>query len=148
MQKSFSTGLRNAVASDVSLRDALSGCVIKEYSGPVPASADAPLSGNTLLCTYTADGVAGAGISWESAPVDGALIKLASEQWQGNAVASGTSSFFRICKPADTGASSTTAIRIQGDVAVGGAFLNKTNGTSVASGSPQAILSFSLAVAG
>jgi hypothetical protein len=148
MQKSFSTGLRNAVASTGSLRSTLSGCVIKVYSGPLPASADAALSGNTLLCTYSADGVENAGISWESAPIDGALIKLASEQWQGNAVATGTASFVRICQPADTGASSTTAVRIQGDVGVGGAFLNLTNGTSMASGAPQAILSFSLAVAG
>lgn len=146
MQISRSTGFRNAVLVTGSVTGVLAGAVLKVYSGTMPASADAALSGNTLLCTYSGDGVPSAGLEWEATPISGALLKKASQAWSGNAVSSGTATFFRLEMPADTGASSTSAVRIQGDVALANALLNLTNGVTFASGAPQAIQSFVLSL--
>lgn len=48
----LSTALRNSMASDMSLRRALSGGSLDIYTGAQPASADAAATG-TLLCTLT-----------------------------------------------------------------------------------------------
>ena len=146
MQISRSTGFRNAVLGTGSVTGVLAGAVLKVYSGTMPASADAALSGNTLLCTYSGNGVPAAGLEFEATPINGALLKKASQSWSGNAVASGTATFCRFEMPADTGASSTSAVRIQGDVALANAMLNLTNGVTFASGAPQAIQSFVLSL--
>lgn len=52
MTARYSTGLRNFLAREGGIADALSNGIIEIYSGPQPASADAAPSG-TLLCTLT-----------------------------------------------------------------------------------------------
>jgi hypothetical protein len=55
MTMRLSTGLRNFLAKEGGLGDALSGGIIEIYTGPQPASADAAPTG-TLLCTITSAG--------------------------------------------------------------------------------------------
>jgi hypothetical protein len=49
----FSTALRNQILASQGLKQAMSNCVLKVYTGSQPASADAAPTG-TLLCTYSA----------------------------------------------------------------------------------------------
>lgn len=109
----LSTGARNALAVSVSLRGLLTGNVIRIYGGAVPADADAAIGTAVLLCT-----VSGApnGIEFEAAAQNGAVVKLASQTWQGANVANGTATFCRVCPASDTGSASATAVRMQGTV--------------------------------
>ena len=111
MALKFSTGLRNELATLGSLKSRLDGCVIRIYSGAVPASADAPLSGAVLQCEISNGGTP---VTFAAGPQAGSIIKSPEETWSGVNAASGTVSFFRIVKPADDGASSTSAVRVQG----------------------------------
>ena len=54
----ISTALANHIAVSGSLKDALDGFVIRIYSGPEPATADAAIAAsptNVLLCTLSVD---------------------------------------------------------------------------------------------
>lgn len=119
-----STGLRNFMLSSGSLKQALDGKVIKIYSGPAPISADAALTAdNALLATVSVNGT-GTGITMAAAAENGTLSKNSSEVWSGQVAANGTASFFRMQTAADDGALSTTAVRIQGSIALDGADMN------------------------
>jgi hypothetical protein len=139
----FSTGFRDAVMSTGSVKAALTGGSIKVYSGTPPSTADAALSGNTLLCTITDNGGAG-GLSFETASVDGTLQKLASQTWKGTNAATGTASFFRFVATGDTGASSTTQVRVQGGIGVAGNDMNLAS-TSLVATEEQVIDYFAIA---
>lgn len=116
----LSTGLRAGLAVTGPLRTLLNGSTIKIYAGSVPATADDAVGAATLLCTVSVDGD-GTGITFESTAADGVLVKTAAETWIGTNVADGTAAFFRISPPSDTGAASTTVVRLQGTVGVVGA---------------------------
>lgn len=58
MPSSFSNGLRTAIAQSLITRVG-SGCILKSYSGTVPAGVSAVTGANTLLCTHTSSGVLG-----------------------------------------------------------------------------------------
>lgn len=119
----FSTGLRNGLLVTGALRTLLNGGSIKIYSGAVPASADAEIgAGNTLLVEIKTD--VGGGLTLESAAADGVVTKTLAEIWQGTAANTGTATFFRHVTASDTGASSTTQARIQGQVGVVGQDMN------------------------
>lgn len=142
----LSTGLRNAMlnASGKSFTDALtqgaSGTAgsggtctrINIYSGAEPATADAAATG-TLLCTIT--NTTGVSSDYNLAFLTSTVGILAknTDTWQGTCVASGTAGYFRVIRSPtaasipDTGASSTTEIRLQGDIATSGAVLNLSN---------------------
>lgn len=120
----LSTGLRTHLMVSGSLKSALDGTVIKIYSGVAPASADAALAGNTLLCTITRDGDGVTGLTMENTAVGGVMTKNTSEVWEGEVVAAGEATFFRQCTLADSGAASTTAVRVQGSVATVGGDIN------------------------
>lgn len=122
MAVKLSTGLKDAMLITGPARTALTGAVIRVYSGSVPNSPNDALSGNTLLLEVSLNGV-GTGISWESLTQDGALLKSATELWTGTVIANGVATFFRMVLPSDTGAASITAIRVQGSVGVLGADL-------------------------
>lgn len=122
-----STGLRNYMLATGSLKGALDGKVIKIYNGAEPVTADAALAGNTLLCTITVDGDGATGLTLAAAATGGQITKNTSEVWEGDIVASGTASFFRMETLADAGGSSTSAVRLQGSVANVGADLNFTD---------------------
>ena len=51
-----STGLRNYMLATGSFKQAIEGSVLSIYAGPVPPTADAPITGATLLCTISAGG--------------------------------------------------------------------------------------------
>lgn len=138
----LSTGLRNALLSGGSLKASLDGGEIRIYSGTVPADADASIGSATLLVTIKNGG---SGINFASSAASGVLNKASAETWSGTNAATGTASFFRHVLSADTGASSTSAVRIQGTTAVAGADLNLTS-VSLTSGATQTIDFYSVAM--
>lgn len=123
MGMKISTGLAKAMLDTGSLKANLTGMKLKIYSGTEPATADAALGAAVLLVTISDAGGAGA-LSFEAAAVGNVIEKLASQTWSGTCVASGTASFCRLELASDTGASSSSEIRVQGDVGVAGKFLN------------------------
>lgn len=126
-----STGLRNHVLAVGSVKNALDGCLIKLYGGTAPADADAAASG-TLLATISVNNT-GTPVTFNASADGGVLAKNSGEVWAGAVSASGTCTHYRIVKPGDTGASSTTDIRVQGSVGLIGADLNVSNNVLVAS---------------
>lgn len=117
-----STGFRNATLSTGAI-PALTGKVLKLFSGAIPASADDALAaGVTPLCVVSLNDT-GNGLSF-SAPTGGQVTKNTSEVWSGTITASGTATFFRMEDLTDAGAASTTNIRVQGTVAQDGADMN------------------------
>jgi hypothetical protein len=123
MAMKISTGLAKSLLDTDGLTGSLSGMKLKIYDGTEPATADASLGGATLLVTISDAGGAGA-LSFEAAAVGNVIEKLSSQVWQGTNAASGTASFCRLELASDTGASSSTEVRLQGDVGVAGKFLN------------------------
>ena len=110
----ISTGMQDALL--LALASQLNGTmVLNIYSGTVPATADADLGGATLLRTVSVDST-GSGMSFEATTSGGMLVKSTSEIWAGQNVATGTASFYRIMNIGDTGATTTTAPRLQGSV--------------------------------
>lgn len=126
MSFKVSTGLRNSMLTDDSFAGLMINSKLRIYSGPVPTSADAVLSGATLLCEIS-DNNTGGPLSFEATAVDGALSKLSSQVWSGECVSSGTASFYRLVDNADDGTASTTAARVQGSIGVAGADMNISN---------------------
>ena len=136
----MSTGLQTYITLTGSLRAALASCLVKVYSGAVPASADAALGSAVLLDTYSAGsgGSGGTPGTWDATMVSGALVKTTTETWKdasSGPVATGAASFMRIVLAADDGTASTSQIRVQlttGTVAAD-ALLSNTTYTANAS---------------
>lgn len=137
----LSTALRNYILSSGSLKAALAGGEIRIYAGTVPTTADDSIGSATLLVTIKN---AGAGINFDTTAAAGILAKAPGETWSGVNAATGTAAFFRHVLSADTGASSTTAVRIQGTCAVAGADINLTS-VALTSGATQTIDAYSVA---
>lgn len=137
-----STGLRNALLATSSIKTALDGGEIRIYAGTVPADADAAIGGATLLVTILSGG---SGINFDSTAAAGVLAKDPAETWSAVNVATGTATFYRHVLNADTGASSTSALRLQGTCAVAGADLNLTS-VALTSGATQTIDFYSVAM--
>lgn len=137
MDLKISTGLANAQVASSSLKAALAGAHLYIYAGTMPASADAALPGDAVLLCDVA-GPTGVALNWDATPVNGALMKDSTQVWSGVNVATGTATFFRIALPSDTGTASSTAIRVQGDVATAGAALNLSS-VSLVAGATQSI---------
>jgi len=133
MSIQLSTGIRNYLLDTGGFDAALNGGLLNIYDGTPPAGPDDAISGNTLLCTISVNGLGG-GLNFESAAVAGVLSKAAAETWQGTNAASGNASFFRFYESGGTpGGASTTEKRIQGTVGVAGADLNLSSVALVAS---------------
>ena len=114
----ISDGVRDKILTDV-IAELNSGSVeyvLTIYDGVIPEDANAALASNNALVKITVDGVANAGISFESTPVSGTIVKLASETWEGTVDTSGTATFYRIAPHDDDGTASTSAKRYQGSV--------------------------------
>ena len=122
----LSSGLRDHMLVTGSFKSGLDGGVLRIYAGTVPATADAAVTGNTLLCTIS-NNAAGTGINFETTVSAGVLTKAASETWRGQVVTNGTAAFFRFSAISDDGTSSTTTKRVQGTCAVVGGDLNFSN---------------------
>lgn len=110
----FSTELCRQQAVSGSLKSILDGCVARFYSGPVPASSDSALSGNTLLLELKTS--VGGNLTFEANAEGATLKKALSEIWTGDAVAGGTITFMRLEKPGDTGSGGTESVRVQATV--------------------------------
>lgn len=144
MSMMISTALAKAILDTGSFRGSLAGMKLKIYGGAVPDSADAALGAATLLSTITVDG-AGTALSFETNAVGNTLQKNSGETWQGTNVATGTATFCRFELASDTGAASTTEVRLQGDVGVAGRFINISS-TLLTSGAVQSIDNFAIAL--
>ena len=138
----FSTGLRNYLLDTGSLKSALDGGVILIYSGTEPDSADDAVPDDaTLLCVVTADDTDS--LHFGASAVNGLLSKDLSEIWYGDVEESGEASWFRFVTQSDTGAASTSELRIQGSIAVAGADMQITN-VNLNAGAQQNIDYFSI----
>lgn len=111
----LSTGLRDHLLATGDFQSGVDGGVIYIYNGTEPATADAALSGNTLLMIISND-AAGTGITMGSTPASGVLNKNAAEIWRGVCVAAGVPTFYRFASLTDDGLLSTTAKRMQGSI--------------------------------
>lgn len=145
MATKTSTGLRNYILASGSVKDALDGMVFRFYSGTVPDTADAALGSAVQLSEIMADGTDG--VTFDEASVNnGSISKLASETWitgLGGNDDSGTATFWRLVVPADDGSASTTALRLQGGIAMTGSEINLTDTDLVAS-APQSLNFFNV----
>lgn len=104
--------------------------LLRIYSGTAPATANAALSGNTLLAELAMSATA-----FAAAAGTGTVTKTANTITQdSSADATGTASFFRIYK------SDGTTCRVQGSVGTSGADLNLVT-TSIVAGQPVAVSS-------
>jgi len=139
-----STALRNNMLVTGSLKSQLDGGFIKIYSGTVPSDADSSIGSAVLLCTITKNGDGSTGLSMASVAALGAVSK-ANEVWQGVNALSGTAVFWRFVKTGDTGAASTTEVRLQGTAATSGSELVMTS-VSLSGGATQTIDYFSVAL--
>lgn len=140
----FSTGLRDGLLAGNALKTLLAGGEIRLYSGPVPASVDSAISpSNQVLCTIRNNGATG--LEFEAAASGGVLSKSASQTWRGTNTAGGLATFYRHVLSSDTDAASTTAIRIQGEVAVAGADMSISNPLLV-NGAVQSLEAYSVAL--
>ena len=135
-----STGLR--VAMLAATKSVLDGGEIRIYGGIRPAAADDSLGAAVLLCTVRLNGTGG--IAFDDSTT-GILVKPTGAAWTGDNVASGTATFFRVVQPADTGAASTSAPRIQGAVGVVAADLNLDT-VALISGLPTPVTSFNIGI--
>lgn len=106
------------------VKDALDGCFVYYFAGPVPANADAALdmtNDHTQVAKLSVDGDGSTGLTFDSAS-DGALNKAASEDWSGTVAFDGaedsettlTPTFFRICTGSDDGRGAGSDPRVQG----------------------------------
>lgn len=138
----LSTGLNDYLLATGSLRAGLSGCLIRMYSGTVPADADAAIGSATLLHTYSVGGN-GTGGTFDATPTGGKIVKTPAESWTGTSVATGTTTFARLILTTDDGTDSTTQRRIQLTVGTTGADLLLSNLTFT-SGATRPLNSFSI----
>jgi hypothetical protein len=125
----LSTGLRQAMLYNVGFQKAfINGCLFL-YTGAQPASSDAATTGNLAVKVTLAGGVfnfgAGAnGINFDP-PINGVINKAAAEIWSGLGLINDTIGWYRMCANAvDNFGPSTTLVRMDGSVGVGGADLN------------------------
>ena len=144
MGMKISTGLAKGLLDTGSLSDLLDGMTLKIYGGTEPASADAALGSATLLCEISLDGT-GDPISFDPAAVQNVLQKNSSETWKGTVQNTGVATFCRMELGSDTGNSSTSEVRIQGDVGIAGKFLNLSS-TSLTASAEQVIANLAIAI--
>ena len=135
----FSTGLRVQQCFSASLKDLLDNSVIRLYTGQVPASPDDAITGQ-MLCEITANGNP---VTFEAGGSIPLLTKNLSEIWQGDVLASGFVTHFRLVKQSDTGEFSRELVRVQGTVGGPSDDLTISNATLV-EGAPQRIDYFAI----
>ena len=122
MSIKISTGFRDHMLQTGDLQSALDGGVIRIYAGTEPATADAAISGPTLLCIISNNDT-GTGITMAASSSAGVLGKNASEVWSGTILANGTAAFYRFSPTTDDLSLSTSIKRLQGSVGLVGADL-------------------------
>ena len=144
MSIKLSTGLRNYMLDTGSLNSALAAGFVDIYSGAVPVSADDAIVSGTLLVTVSLNSTA-TGVNFDTAAAAGVITKAPLETWSGVCAAGGVASYFRYRTAADTGNSSATAFRIQGNIGLAGSDMNMSN-TLLVTSAAQTIDIFALAL--
>lgn len=134
MTAKLSTGLREGMLAVNSFKGLMDGCKLRIYAGAVPATADAAIGSATLLCEVS-DDATGDGLNFDSSAPGGVMSKDPSQIWRGVNVDDGVGTFYRLEEDSDDGSASTTALRLQGTVAVAGGGINLNNTSLVASAS-------------
>lgn len=138
----YSTALRNAAGSTQDYQTALNLGFLKFYGGTVPADADAALGSATLAVTVSNNGTA-TGLTFGES-VSAVVSKTAAETWSGTNVATvNPVTFARYVKAGDTGGASTTEVRMQLTVALGGADVN-VGSLNFTSGAPTVVDFFNI----
>jgi hypothetical protein len=122
-----STALRNKLLDTNPFKTIFNLGFLKLYDGPVPTTADAGLDAANHLLVTISNNSTGTGLTFEATAVAGAITKNTGETWSGTSITAGTASFYRLVTSSDTGATSTTEARLQGNIATSGADLNMTN---------------------
>jgi len=143
-----STGLRNKMLHDNDVLSLFANGTIRVYSGAQPSSPDGAESGDLLLeITQSSSpftpGSTHNGINFGSPAVAGVLSKDAGEVWSGTGEATGTAGWFRHYDNDATTGSSTTAVRLDGNISTSGAELNMSS-TSIATGATDTIDTYSI----
>lgn len=145
----LSTGLRNDMLDPAggSLASVMGPMKVDVYAGTRPASADDAVPGGaTLLVTFDDDGTGTTedpGLDFGDAAA-GVVGIDPTEDWQGEAVASGIAAWFRAYRFADSpSGASTTLPRIDGSVAVSGADMSISN-TNIVAETIQRITAFNI----
>lgn len=111
MAITLSSGMSLAVTTPIIA--ALNGGFMRIFSGTRPATSDLAETGTLLGIVYTS-GVSGAGLHYSaSGPT---IFNKTGDRWVFTAVASGTATWFRLVTPSDTGATSTTQVRLDGSI--------------------------------
>jgi len=119
MALQLSTGLRNKLLDTAAFRTIFNLGFVKLYSGTVPASADATLTGSLVLTL--SNNATATGLTFASAAAGGVITKTLAEVWSGNAVATATVTHYRLVTSTDSGVLSTTDARVQGLVGLSAA---------------------------
>lgn len=132
MGMKISTALAKSMLDTGSFRDSLAGMKLNIYQGTEPATADASIGSAVLLVTISDSGGADP-LEFEAAAVGNTIEKSSSQVWNGVVATSGTAQFCRLVLPSDTGATSTTEVRVQGDVGLAGKFCNISSTSLTAS---------------
>ncbi len=115
MSFELSEGARNSLLTQLQSDLSLGKIQMYDNSAAIPANpGDAVPAGAVLLVEITNNGTA-TGLTFD-APSGGVMAKAAAETWKGTILATGTVSWYRHVSSTDTGALSTTEIRLQGTV--------------------------------
>lgn len=111
----ISEGLANAILL-AGFKPSMDSCFIDIYTGTQPTAANdaVPVTATKLLTISNNGG--GTGVTFDTVATLGAIGKNPAETWSGTAIATGTAGWFRVRKSGDTGAASTTALRIDGAI--------------------------------
>ena len=138
----LSTGLRNAMLGTVGMETAFANGVLYLFTGPQPVNADAAATGTPAVIVTLASGAFVFGTSTNginlAAPVAGVITK-SSGVWSGNGLINDVAGWFRLMGNAvDSLGASTTLVRMDGSVGVGGADLNLGT-TAVKVGAPLTV---------
>lgn len=122
---SFSRALADEILGTSDFATAMSPFFIRLYRGTIPVNADPALPAaeaaivpGDLIIEYSDNGTA-TGLTWDT-PADGIIAVPASTVVSGTAGLTDSATFFRIVLGTDTGAASTTELRIQGTVGLVG----------------------------
>lgn len=130
MALQFSTTLRDNMNTQI-INSATAGTTLNIYSGTAPSSVGTALSGNTLLVSLPCSATIG---------TESSGVLTFNSITQTNATATGTATFFRLLN-------GSSVAFMQGTVGTSGADLN-LNTTSIVSGGPVNITSFTITAAG
>jgi hypothetical protein len=130
MAEKMSTALCNKLLDTNCLKTIFNAAEIRIYSGSVPATADAAITGSLIATVKQAAGSLG----WGASAVAGVLAKSGTA-WTDPSATGGVATHYRLVQSADDDSADSGFIhpRVQGTVGTGGADMNVGNTTITAS---------------